>query len=91
MTKEEAKSLLIERVNSLQGIKAVELVSIKDGLLELMEFNISELLEELVREAKIIEIEYFLPQYDFTGLVGHHRAKSFYLPINTIVSKISNV
>jgi len=77
MTKQEAKTALVEKVAFYQGIKAVQLVA--DLTPDLIDFDIPLLLEELVSENKLIEIEYALPNMNW-------RLKSFYFPAGTAIS-----
>lgn len=79
MTRQDAKNTLIGKITSLNGIKATALAAEPDIAIGLQEFNIPELLDELVQEKRLIEIEYALPDMDW-------RLKSFYLPVGTTVS-----
>ena len=78
MTTDQAKERLVEKIVGLQGIKATALVSIPEIAVDLQEFDIPDLLDELVGEGKILEIEYNLPEMP-------ERIKSFYLPAGTKV------
>jgi len=79
MTEAEAKDLLVNVVTEVQGLKATELAA-RLELLELhkADLNIVELIEALVKEKRLVEVEYVLPQMDF-------RIKSFLLPAQTRV------
>jgi hypothetical protein len=78
MNKEEVKTFLVEKIVGLQGIKATELFSLPEVAVDLREFNIIDLMDELIGEGRIVEIEYALPEMNW-------RLKSFYLPAGTRV------
>ncbi len=83
LTKEEAKDILVQYCSA--GIKNTELVLELSlycaAFPDLSKHDISELLEELVREDRIVEIEYILPSLEF-------RVKSFFLPVGTEIVAI---
>lgn len=83
ITKDEAKKLLIRYCDG--GIKNMEVVphlaEYCSEFPDLMKMDIPELLEELVRENKLVEIEYILPQWNNT-------VKSFFLPVGTEIRSI---
>lgn len=83
MTKQDAKNVLVGKITSLQGVKATQLAAEEDVAIGLADFNIPELLEELVTEKRLIEIEYTLPDMEW-------RLKSFYLPVGTQLSVKGN-
>jgi hypothetical protein len=71
-----AKDVLAKLVNDRSGIKAVELV-IQKELLDLdCIHDVTELLDELVNEGRVVCIEYTLPP-------DNDRLKGFYLPAGT--------
>ena len=78
MTRDEAKQAIIEVINNHQGCKSTEIPAglLKKSVESIFDYGISNLLEELVREDKVIEIEYTLPNMEY-------RIKSFYLPAKT--------
>jgi hypothetical protein len=67
MTKEQAKDLIVKHITDVQGCKSIEFAFWS---------NVSELLNELISEKRIIEIAYVLPNMSY-------REKSFLLPGNT--------
>lgn len=71
MTADKAKEMLLEKIVGLQGMKATQIAT--EFAVELQDFNVPELLDQMVKEGKIIEIEYTLPEMTW-------RCKSFYLP-----------
>lgn len=73
MTREEAKRLVVETVEGLQGCKATELAACRELVPLFLEIPLVILLEELVREGQLVEIEYVLPALP-------DRVKSFLLP-----------
>lgn len=75
MTKNDAKNIIVGIISSSQGCKATDL-AVELAMMEFGENDPLELLNELVKENRIIEIEYVLPQMGF-------RVKSFYLPVGT--------
>ena len=83
MSNEDAKVLLLDKIVGLQGIKATQLVALPEIAVPLQDFDIPNLLDELVQEGKIIEIEYKLPEMDW-------RVKSFYLPAGTEIRIMEN-
>jgi hypothetical protein len=78
MTKEKAKDFLVNKINSLNGIKATELVCNEEVIIELGldDHDVPTLLDELVQENRIMEVEYVVPAMKW-------RIKSFYLPIGS--------
>lgn len=71
---EEAKDLVAALVNEKTGIKATELVVCKEILaIRNCGHGIVEILDDLTKEGRIVEVEYTLPP-------DHDRIKSFYLP-----------
>ena len=81
MTRQEIKDAIVERVTANQGMKATQLAAEADLAIEANPFmdDIPEMYEELVREGRLLEIEYVLPNLPF-------RTKSFYLPAGTTIS-----
>ena len=71
----EMKEKVIELVNDFGPIKATELVV---RLIDIQGTNITDILDELVKNGDIIEVEYTLPQMDY-------RVKSLYFPKGTII------
>lgn len=69
MTREEFKAAIIKIVYDRQGLKATELATEAP----ISDFSLVEILEEAVKENKIQEIEYCVPQWP-------KRIKSFLLP-----------
>jgi hypothetical protein len=76
LTRREAKAYILSLVQTKQGVKATELAA--ETALALMDHNVPELFQELVREGQMVEVEYVLPNLE-------RRAKSFYLPKGTKV------
>lgn len=74
MTTDQAKQVLVDKIVGLQGLKATELAT--EVAVELQEFDVPKLLDELVAEKRIIEIQYTLPDMNW-------RHKSFYFPAGT--------
>ena len=74
-TKQLFKEAIIEAVTRLQGCKATELAA-EHNLIGVK--NLPQLLAELVKEGKILEVEYVLPNMKY-------RIKSFLLPAGTKV------
>jgi hypothetical protein len=83
ISREEAKDILVQYC--MHGIKntdiVVELSMYCAAFPDLAKMDIPDLLEELVKENKLIEIEYILPQVDY-------RIKSFFLPVGTEIQSI---
>jgi hypothetical protein len=90
MTRSEIKQAIKEIVESVQGLKATELAA-KEELNVLLkeketvagvecEFDLPELLEEMVVEGMILEVEYVLPSLP--------HMKSFYLPAGTRINSL---
>lgn len=75
MTRYQAKNLLEHVVNDKTGIKGVELAMHVDtvALSYYPEYDITELLDELVNEGRIVCVEYTLPP-------DNSRIKGYYLP-----------
>lgn len=73
VTNEDMKNLLAETVIAVQGIKATELCAREEIVRATGDFDVPSLLDELVKEGRLVEVEYVLPQMEW-------RAKSFYLP-----------
>lgn len=84
MTRDEAKQFLVDKIISLQGCKATQLASDEEVVKELSmkDHDVPDLLEELVKEGRIIEIEYVLPEMTW-------RVKSFYLPPGTVFVQVA--
>lgn len=83
MTNEELKKAILDTINTSTGINGVNLVMAvmnhgRPTSFEHDSFNL--ILEELVKEERIIELEYILPNMEF-------RIKSMYFPAGT---KFSN-
>lgn len=84
-SKEDVKQYLVKVIGNANGTKHMELVDIKvlGPLLESPKYlrdefgNITDLLEELVQEGKLVEIEYVTP--------GAEKVRSLYLPVNTTI------
>ncbi len=72
------REIIVERVESVQGCKGMELVTwlVSYEPAKYDHADIFLALEELVRENKIVEVVYCLPNMDY-------REKSFYLPAGT--------
>ncbi len=83
MDKQEAKSAIVNCIADTQGCKALELICNERLTLVITQFDMAELLQELVDEKQIIEVAYVLPSMSF-------REKSFYLPNKTEI-KINGV
>ncbi len=75
MTRDQAKKLLEYVVNDKTGIKGIELAMHVDtvALSYYPEFDITEMLDELVAEGRIVCVEYTLPP-------DNTRIKGYYLP-----------
>lgn len=71
---------ILERVEALQGVKAVALVS--EPEMAVID-DLPQKLEDLVKDGQLVEVEYVLPNMSW-------RAKSFYLPAGTKVRVINN-
>lgn len=80
MNNEEIKNRLVEIVTEKQGCKATELCAIKELIFGDCK-PLPELIEELVKEERILEIEYVLPSMNY-------RIKSFLLPAGTQIVKV---
>jgi hypothetical protein len=88
MTKDQIKQRIVAIITDRQGCKAMELASSLDILSATQpgteyrkssgDFNLLELMNELVAERKVVEVEYVLPNLSY-------RAKSFYLPASTTI------
>ncbi len=78
--RENAKQLVVDAVTNLQGCKATELAArVSIDLSDVLDtLDLPTILEELVREKRLIEVSYILPTMTY-------RLKSFYLPCNTDV------
>lgn len=79
MTKDEFKDVLVKEVEICQGCKATELVSkvVAKGMVELAH-TIDSCIEELVKERRLVEVDYVLPNMGY-------RSKSFLLPAGSVV------
>ena len=75
MTREQAKNLLAHVVNDKTGIKGVELAMHVDtvALSYYPEYDMPDMLDELVAEGRIVCVEYTLPP-------DNSRIKGYYLP-----------
>ena len=77
MTYEEAKDLVADLINQKTGIKAMELVAdpeVRPVILD--NHDLSEILDDLVEEDRVVRVEYTLPP-------RNDRIKGFYLPVGT--------
>lgn len=83
MDKQEAKQAIVDCITDVQGCKATELICNERLASVVTQFNMVELLQELVNEKQIIEVAYVLPSMSY-------REKSFYLPSGT-ETKINGV
>jgi len=90
MTREEMMQKIVEKVYQSGPLKGTELIPAiiqenKDDL-NLDDYDMIHLLDELVNSGKLIEIEYVLPKMDY-------RAKSMYFPIGTdmTIIKMSHI
>lgn len=79
MTREEAKQFIFKKVKMLQGIKLGELAATTPIVTS--QFNIFELVEELIHEKLILEIEYSINTF---------KVKSFLLPRGSRIERISH-
>jgi hypothetical protein len=87
MDREQAKQIIVETIQSVQGCKGTELITkVAENNPEIFsgDWSIPELVEDLVNEERVAEIEYSLPGMEY-------RAKSFYLPAQTNVTWLRNV
>jgi len=82
MTRDEAKTLVLSKVEEIQGCKAtvlaVTIASTSEQMESLLPYPLPELIEELIEEGRLIEIEYALPTMSY-------RIKSFLLPEGSLV------
>jgi hypothetical protein len=85
MTRDEVKNRLVQAVEHHQGGKVVEIIArLAEDLFDwhdsrsVFESDVTEILDELVEEGRLIEIEYVLPNLSYT-------VKSFYLPAGSTV------
>ena len=81
MTSDEAKKIIVDTVEKVQGCKVIELICNKDLHGVNVGFNgddIMRMIEELVAENRLVEVEYVLSSMPY-------RVKSFVLPANTQV------
>lgn len=77
MTYEDAKDLVADLINQKTGIKGMELVADRDVRpVILAEHDLSEILDDLVAENRVLCVEYALPP-------DNSRIKGFYLPAGT--------
>lgn len=74
MSRDEMKQQIVNLVNINPGIKTIDVCSLRD--LAINSVSIPELIEELVKEWKILEVEYITPQMDY-------RIKSILFPYGT--------
>lgn len=90
MTEDAIKDLIVEVIQTCQGMKATELpvklyehheALFMEICSALQAWSLHKLAADLVKEGRIIEIEYILP--DMTN-----RIKSFYLPKGTQVKHV---
>jgi hypothetical protein len=77
MKREEIKQVITDVVTRMQGCKATELAS-DESLVPLPINDFPGLLEEMIKEGRLVEIEYILPHLSY-------RIKSFLLPPGTEV------
>lgn len=73
MTKDEAKKIVYGCVVRVQGCKATELATDKDLIPTYKDFDLPDLLDEMVAEGSLLEVE-----YELSTMRG--RLKSFFLP-----------
>jgi hypothetical protein len=85
MNRDEAKQFLVDKIISLQGCKATQLAADEEVVtkLSMNDIDVPDLLDELVKEGRIIEIEYVLPEMTW-------RVKSFYLPPGTCFVQVQD-
>jgi len=76
--KEKVKEWIVDFVVSKQGCKAMDLCVNIAELYGKFDFDIGLLVEELVKEKRLVEVEYILPSMSY-------RVKSFLLPKETEV------
>lgn len=81
MTKDNLKPVILECINHSTGIRGVELaLAVLNKTLpyhfETADYH--EALEELVKEAKVVEVEYYLPDMP-------DRTKSIFFPAGTSI------
>lgn len=79
MTRDEAKQLVCDLVTEKQGCKVMDLLPQFYEAIGSLDYKLDSLVDELVKESRIIEIEYVLP-----GMLDY-RIKSFLLPGGTDV------
>ncbi len=88
MRLEDFKKLIIQRVEDLQGCKALKLLADRElinvGMSLDGKFHMPDILDEMLAEGSIIEIEYTLPSMP-------NRIKSFYLPKGTCIQEQGGV
>ena len=79
------KEVLVAIVNSHQGIKGTSLgvefvlATHKEGTEIPDDFDVVQVLEELVTAGELVEIEYAVPEMEY-------RVKSFYLPKGSLIT-----
>ena len=78
MTKEQVKEAVEKLICDKQGIKAVTLASDPEIYKVLDNECFLDIMEELVKEGRVVEIEYSIPSMSY-------RVKSFYLPGGSVV------
>jgi hypothetical protein len=78
MTREEVKKRIGEAVAGVQGCKGPEIPSLIADFIGEVSGELTEILEEMVREKLLVEIEYSVPNLPM-------RLKSFYLPAGSLV------
>lgn len=95
LTMMEIKDRIVEIIKGTTGIKLMELIGkeeMVDVIISLSVHNnihgysdsLNDVIDVLVKEERIIEIEYVLP-YPLESGVPENRVKSFLLPANTSI------
>lgn len=82
MTKEKIKQIIVDLVIDKQGCKALDLI-MSDQFIQAwrelpMNETLDDLLDELVKEERLVEVRYVLTS-------SSHMLKSFLLPADTLV------
>ena len=78
--------MITEVIGSVQGCKATELPVLLREFLndpqcsQIYQFEIPDLIQEMVQEGMLVEVEYILPNMNY-------RIKSFLLPANTEIKR----
>lgn len=78
MTLAEAKQQVKAAINGRQGCKGTEVPALLAYWPEVLDHDLTKMLDELVQDGELVEVEYSLP-------CQPERVKSFYLPAGTEV------